>query len=47
VDPTVTDCKYGMRHLPVVTYRRPWRRWWRKTYSLRCWTCDLRIEEPW
>ena len=34
------------RHLYVLVYHRPWRRWFRKTQVLRCWRCDLRLSEP-
>lgn len=33
-------------HLYCVVYYRPWYRWFRKTKVLRCWLCDLRVEEP-
>ncbi len=29
-------------HLLVTTYR--WR-WFRKTFAIRCWNCDLRISD--
>ena len=28
-------------HSLVVVYSRPWWNWFRKTYSLRCWACDV------
>jgi hypothetical protein len=33
-------------HILTTTYSRPWRRLFRKTYWLRCWYCNLRVEEP-
>jgi predicted amidophosphoribosyltransferase len=33
-------------HLYTTVYTRPWRRCFRKTFWLRCWKCDLRIEDP-
>jgi hypothetical protein len=36
---------YGS-HLDVVVFTHPLRRFFRKTYVLRCWRCDLRIMEP-
>lgn len=32
--------EYG-DHLYVKTYRRPWRKWFRKEFHVRCWECDL------
>lgn len=32
-------------HILVITYRRPWRRLFKMTYIIRCWFCDLKIEE--
>ena len=29
------------RHILVTVYERPWWNWFRKTYSIRCWTCDV------
>lgn len=37
--------KYG-DHLYTVVYRRSWRKFFRKTYVLRCWKCEIEIEEP-
>jgi len=34
------------RHLLVTIYSRPWRRFFRKTYEIRCWECDVKIVEP-
>lgn len=31
-------------HMPTVVYTRPWRRLWRKTFLVRCWMCDLKIQ---
>lgn len=42
----VRDCTNDGKHAVVRTYRRPWRRWFRKTLYLRCWFCDLEIIEP-
>ncbi len=40
---TAAEC----RHYLIPTYRRRWRRlWWRKFYTICCWECTLRIEEP-
>lgn len=42
----MTDCqRYG--HAIAITYGwRIRRRWLRKVRWLRCWDCDLQIEEP-
>jgi hypothetical protein len=29
------------RHILVTVYERPWWNWFRKTFSLRCWKCDI------
>lgn len=48
---TPPDCDHGLgpvtgiAHYLVVTYRRPWRRLFRKTYQVRCWFCDVRVAE--
>ena len=39
-------CPWGWEHLPIVVYHRQWYAPWRIVMVLRCWTCDLRIEEP-
>lgn len=34
-------------HNLILVFRRDWRwLWLRKKYVLRCWHCELRIEEP-
>jgi hypothetical protein len=40
------EIRYGeAKHLFIVVYHRPWRRFFRKTNVLRCWKCNLRISE--
>ena len=39
-------CGPGGRHLLVMVYTRPWRRFFRKTNELRCWECDLIVRDP-
>lgn len=33
-------------HQIALTFGRPWQRLWRKTFYLRCWSCDLKVETP-
>lgn len=33
------------RHMLVTVYSRPWWNWFRKTYSVRCWTCEVAVYE--
>lgn len=37
-------CPPGEHH-KVITYRWSWRRW-RRVHLIRCWLCDLKIEDP-
>lgn len=36
------DHRFGL----VITYSRPWRRFFRYTRHIRCWFCDLNVREP-
>jgi hypothetical protein len=39
-------CETYLDHALAITYRRPWRRLFRKQRVIRCWFCDLRVSEP-
>jgi len=39
-------CGPGGKHLLVTTYSRPWRRFFRKTYAIRCFECEVVLTDP-
>src|SRR5215469_9029719 len=39
-------CYPGGPHLLVVVYCRVWWAPWRRRYVIRCWDCELSVEDP-
>lgn len=39
-------CREHDEYCLTVVYKRPIRRYFRKTFVIRCWYCNLEIEDP-